>query len=94
MNFELDAHWTRFIADSVDSGRYPSPTDVVREALSLLQQHQQQLDLLRAEIDKGLDDLDRGDYIELDEAGLRDYLTDVGRRGRERLERKNPDVVS
>ena len=93
MNISLGAQWEAFIASNVDSGRYLSASEVVREGLRLLQQQEQlrqaRLEQLRAEVRKGVHELDRGDYIELDDTGLKSHLTDVKARGRRRLAEKN-----
>lgn len=44
---------------------------------------------LRAEVQKGLDDLERGDYTEYDETTLHELFESVKARGRERLEARN-----
>jgi len=42
-----------FIARAVESGRYASTSDVLRAGLRILEQEEQRLDRLRAEIIKG-----------------------------------------
>ena len=42
-----------FIARAVESGRYASTSDVLRAGLRMLEQEEQRLDRLRAEIIKG-----------------------------------------
>ena len=46
-------------------------------------------DELRAEVQKGLDDLERGDYAEYDETTLHELFESVKARGRERLATRN-----
>jgi antitoxin ParD1/3/4 len=59
LNVPLTPHLENFIRQTVDSGRYPSATEVVRSALLLLEQSEHQraasLEWLRNEIQKGLD---------------------------------------
>jgi hypothetical protein len=43
---------------------------------------------LKQMVKEGIDALDRGDYIELDEKGLREFLEQIKREGRERLKLK------
>jgi len=76
----------QYVAQVVATGRYDSPEQVVREAFRLLQERERQFDALRAEVKKGFDQLDRGEGIELDEAGLRDLFDDVQARGKKRYE--------
>jgi len=89
MNINLGTQWEKFISGHVDSGRYLSASEVVREGLRLLQEHEQfrqvRLEQLRKEVDKGVQALDRGEYIELDDRGLNEHFDKVKARGRRRL---------
>lgn len=49
----------------VATGHYASVEDVMDEALRLLQEREHQRDHLRAQIRVGLDELDRGEGVEL-----------------------------
>lgn len=89
MDIDIEPRWLAYIRDRVDEGTFASPADVVHEGLRLLHERERRLLELRAEVDKGLASLDRGDFLELDDEGLRGYLEDVDRRGRERLAKKN-----
>jgi antitoxin ParD1/3/4 len=51
-------HW-------VDTGSYPDADAVIRDALRLLEQQHDRLESLRAKIQIGLDQLDRGEGIPL-----------------------------
>lgn len=46
------------------SGRYDTAEAVLREALSTLRERDQRVDSLRTAIHAGIDDLERGDYVE------------------------------
>jgi antitoxin ParD1/3/4 len=89
MNISLGVQWEEFISTNVQSGRYLSASEVVREGLRLLQEREQlrqlRLDHIRSEITSGTDQLDRDDCAELNEPGLKGYLNDVKSRGRQRL---------
>jgi antitoxin ParD1/3/4 len=54
MNVSLTPKLEQFIRTKVGSGRYLSASEVVREALRLLEQKDQRLEELRVEIQKGL----------------------------------------
>ncbi len=50
----LGDHWQRFIAQQVESGRFGSASEVVREGLRLAEDRQRRIDRLNALIDEGL----------------------------------------
>jgi antitoxin ParD1/3/4 len=79
MNISLTPELEKFITDRVQSGMYHSSSEVVREALRLLQEQQMfkeiKLAELKQEIQKGKDS---GPPKELD-------IEDVIRRGKKRL---------
>jgi antitoxin ParD1/3/4 len=54
----------------LEAGKYPTPIDVVEDALRLLQQrdHQQRLDRLREQIRVGVEEADRGELIDGEKA--------------------------
>ena len=54
MNVSLTPELEQYIRAKVDSGRYLSASEVVREALRLLEQKDKRLEELRVEIQKGL----------------------------------------
>ena len=66
---EIPEEQAQFIRDIVAAGRYQDENAVVRAALQLLErdeaEYRENLEELRAEVQKGLDDIDAGRYIEL-----------------------------
>ena len=68
MNVSLTPQLEKLVSDRVESGRYNSASEVVREALRLLQERDEvrevQLQGLRSKIAEGLDSLDRGDWVD------------------------------
>ena len=75
----------QFIEQELASGRYESVDDVVCDGLRLLRERRRYE--LREKIDAGLDQLERGEGIELqDEQALEAFFEDVKQRGRKRLE--------
>lgn len=54
-SYTLDEHSTAFVESLVESGRYESADDVVRDSLRQMQARESKLEALRAEIQKGLD---------------------------------------
>ena len=53
-------HQATFVRECVESGQYQSASEVVRAGLRLLEEAENHKAWLRAEIQKGLDDLDAG----------------------------------
>jgi antitoxin ParD1/3/4 len=68
MNVSLTPELERFVQEKVHSGRYTSASEVVREALRLLEEHEKvqavQLAEFREEIDRRLASLERGEGID------------------------------
>lgn len=70
-NISLTPQMDRFVASLVKSGSYESASEVVRDAVRALQ-HRRKADAaklarLRADLQKGLDDIERGDVIDGEE---------------------------
>ncbi|HKR97476.1 MAG TPA: type II toxin-antitoxin system ParD family antitoxin, partial [Candidatus Angelobacter sp.] len=67
MNVSLTPELEELISQKVQSGRYTSASEVIREALRLLEEQdqlrQKRLAAIRQEIDEGLAQLDRGEGI-------------------------------
>lgn len=68
MNVSLTPELDKFVAGKVASGRYTSASEVVREALRLLEEHDRareaQLAAFNHEIGARLDSLDRGERVD------------------------------
>jgi len=86
MNIQLEHEWELFVSKQVENGSFPCETEVVQEGLRLLQEREQSRQDLLTALDKGLDALQAGEYIELDAAGLEQHLEGVKLRGRHRLQ--------
>ena len=71
MNVSLTPELEKFVADKVASGRYTSASEVVREALRLLEDQEksraERLEEFNRELQRRIDSLDRGEYVEPDE---------------------------
>ncbi len=72
MNVSLTTDLERQIAEKIDSGLYMTATEVVEEALQLLftrdSLNEEQIARFRTEIQTGLDDLDVGDVVPMEDA--------------------------
>jgi len=75
MNVSLTPELEQLVSEKVESGRYSSASEVIREALRLLEEHdqlkQQRLAQVREKIDRGLQQLDAGQGINPQEARAR-----------------------
>lgn len=71
MNVSLTLELEQFIKDKVNSGKYNSVSEVIGEALRLLDErdraHQQRLAELKAKIREGIEELERGEGIDAEE---------------------------
>jgi antitoxin ParD1/3/4 len=74
----LTAEQDAFVEEVVEAGEYQNASEAVRDALRALQQRRREdalkLKALRAQIKTGVDALERGDFVEIDGAGLDAYL--------------------
>jgi antitoxin ParD1/3/4 len=77
-NISLTAEQDAFVQEVVDAGEYQNASEAVRDALRVLQQRRREdrlrLKALRAQIKVGIDAIDRGDFVEVDEVDLEAYL--------------------
>lgn len=90
MNVSLTPHLEEYVKQKVKSGLYNSSSEVVREALRLLEERDKlkeiQLDELRKEIQKGIDSVERGEVVEFEGTSLSEFFKDIRTKGRERLD--------
>jgi len=86
MSTSIPPEFESYLTEAVSAGRYASPEDAVREAFHLLQERDRRHEALHRDVKEGFDQLERGEYIELDEEGLRSLGEEIKRRGRERYE--------
>jgi len=75
MNVSLTTELEKFVNVKVESGRYNSASEVVREALRLLEEHDQtravRLAGFNQELGRRLDTLDRGQHVSAADARAR-----------------------
>jgi antitoxin ParD1/3/4 len=80
-NISLTAEQDDFVESVVKAGEYQNASEAVRDALRVLQQRRREdvlkLKALRAQIKAGVDALDRGDFVEVDDAELDGFLEGV-----------------
>ena len=94
MHVSLTPHLEELVRDKVKSGLYNSSSEVVREALRLMEDRdrvrEMRLEDLRKEIQIGIDQADRGESTEYTTETLHEPFDDIRARGKERLEARRP----
>lgn len=68
MSFVIPPEFERAVLDRVRSGQYASPQEVLSAFLAALEQAEEEHEALRAEVQIGLDQADRGEIVDGDEA--------------------------
>lgn len=63
-NISLTPRLEKYVAQKVASGRYQSASEVVREAIRIMEQHERSLDDMRRKIAVGLDQARRGELLD------------------------------
>ena len=63
-------------------------TELVAKAVESYLEREHQLALLRAEIRIGLDEIDRGEFIEVTPESMRELVDEICHEGREAFERR------
>ena len=90
MNVSLTPELEAMIRQQVDSGRYNNASEVVREALRLLDEHQR-VQHLRSLLAVGLEQAQRGELVEF----TPELVEDIARRAKERFLRgEEPALMS
>lgn len=92
-NVNITETQAEFIRSCVEAGDYNNASELVREALRLLKEqkdeHRTRLEYLRGEIQKGYDDYNAGNFIEVEsDADFQALHEATCRRGRELLARE------
>lgn len=89
MNVSLTPKLDELVQSKVSSGLYNSASEVIREALRLLDERDRlreaRLGELRAELSVGLEQLDQGNAHKYDNKSLKTVADDVKASGRKRL---------
>lgn len=92
MNVSLTPTLEGIVQKKVASGMYNSASEVIREALRLLEERDRvreiKLGTLREEISVGMGQLERGEVSEFDDASLDTLSGDVKGQGRKRIAAK------
>ncbi|MBM3943797.1 MAG: type II toxin-antitoxin system ParD family antitoxin [SAR202 cluster bacterium] len=90
MNVSLTPQLEEFVKQKLKTGMYLSASEVIREALRLLEERDRRrelgLEVLRREIQTGVDQLEHGLFVEYDEQDLHNFFEDVRGEGKKSLE--------
>jgi len=77
-NISLTVEQDAFVERIVKAGEYQNASEAVRDALRALQQRRREdtlkLKVLRAQIRAGIDELGRGNFVEVNDSDLDAYL--------------------
>ncbi len=78
-NISLTPEQDAFVEEVVETGEYQNASEAVRDALRVLQQRRREdalkLRALRAQLQAGVEALERGDVVELEDAALERVFT-------------------
>jgi antitoxin ParD1/3/4 len=82
-NISLTPEQDDFVETMVKSGEYQNASEAVRDGLRALQQRRKEdalkLKALRKAIKAGIDGIDRGEYIDLEEDQLESFFSELKR---------------
>ena len=77
-NINLTHEQDEFVESVVRAGEYQNASEAIRDALRALKQRRQEdalkLERLRMRIEAGIDDLERGEFVEVEDADLDEYF--------------------
>lgn len=82
MNVSLTPELERLVNEKVDTGLYQTASEVVREALRLLKERDQERERLRADVQAGFDQLARGEGKAYDKGSGRRLMERIKAEGR------------
>lgn len=89
-NVSLTEHFNEFVDEQIRAGRYRNASEVLSAGLNLLEKeaekHRAQLTVLRYLAQKGLDELDQGQGIEIEND---EQLSELISKIRKRVQRKS-----
>ncbi len=85
MEVQLNRDQEAFIQRSIESGRFSSAADAMREAIDLLARREDGLTGVRNFVNQGLTDLASGEYEDFSDENLHELFEGVTHRGRTKL---------
>jgi putative addiction module CopG family antidote len=81
MSVDIPPQYLPFVQQAVASGRFESESALVGEALKLLLRHDREMKM----VEEALDEMERGEYLEFDDEGLKEFLESAQRQAMEEL---------
>lgn len=63
-SLSLGEHWEVFIKNEISSGRYGSASEVVRDALRVMEERKSKLEALRAHLSEGAIQAKNGEFVD------------------------------
>ena len=85
MNISLTGKLEQLVSDKLSTGMYDDASEVVREGLRLLQQRDEHLRELRAEVNAGLQQIERREFSEHDRRSSRAFMKRIKTRGTSKI---------
>lgn len=76
-SLSLSPHFEAYIKAQVETGRYASASEVIRDALRDHQAREEKLEKLRAHLKEGSDQIARGEYIEDIDSLFAEIIEDI-----------------
>lgn len=86
MDFSINSQNQEWIKRKVESGEFNSADDLIARAREMLDEYHEDL---RARVQEGLDQLERGEHTDYTDETLHELFDDVSKRGREWLKSRN-----
>lgn len=88
-NVVLTDHQERLIETLVTSGRYQNASEVLREGLRLVEQREAEnaakVKALREAASAGFGAIDQGQFRDVQDSELHDYIADLGKQANKRI---------
>ena len=85
-NINLTPEQDAFIDRIVEAGEYQNASEMMRDALRVFQQRRREdalkLKALRARLKQSIEAIERGEFVEVDEAELPAFIESLGERRR------------
>jgi len=85
-NVNLSDQQSKFIRQSIGDGRYRNASEVVRAGLRALEQSEREdklkLQTLRCLAKQAFDDIDRGDFVDVDPDDIESFVANIAAKSR------------